>query len=138
MMSGIPKYSIEAVKGTIDDGKNVDILNDTDLTTSWLEDHVSSWGARGYVEAQFHGGLTPADIDEVIFSKAPPAPLRKTLEGAGVPWRVVEPDAPYEQKRQAHKAKRKQEIAESYKKYQEKQAAEKAAKDAAAAAKAVA
>jgi hypothetical protein len=44
----------------------------------------------GYVEAQYHGGLTPEDVAEVVAHGKPlPAPLRKRLEAAGIPHRVV-------------------------------------------------
>jgi hypothetical protein len=85
-----PEANIEMRRKFAEHG-NLDILDDEQLTGSWLERATSSWGAKGYVEAQFHGGLTMDDVEAVVFSKKPPARLRKKLEAMAIPYSVVDP-----------------------------------------------
>lgn len=47
------------------------------------------WTRTQYVEAQIHGGLRAGDIAEVVFPSDPDAAMRKSLDAAGVPWRVL-------------------------------------------------
>lgn len=42
-----------------------------------------------YAEAQVHGGVSLADIAEVVLPSNPPPALRKKLDDAGVSWRVL-------------------------------------------------
>jgi Domain of unknown function (DUF4157)/Protein of unknown function (DUF3626) len=46
---------------------------------------------RVYTEAQVHGGVTLADVQEVVFTNGviPSADVRAALEAAGIPWRMV-------------------------------------------------
>ena len=46
---------------------------------------------RVYTEAQIHGGVTLADIKEVVFTNGviPSADVRAALEAAGISWRMV-------------------------------------------------
>jgi hypothetical protein len=45
----------------------------------------------GYVEAQYHGRLTPDDVEEVVFFfGAPTLDLESALNAAGISFRVVQ------------------------------------------------
>lgn len=49
----------------------------------------SAFRSGTYAEAQIHGGVTLADIDEVLFPTTPTAAVQKELNDAGVKWRVL-------------------------------------------------
>jgi hypothetical protein len=42
-----------------------------------------------YIEAQVHGGVTVADIQEVVFSRTPTAATQDALDKLNIPWRIV-------------------------------------------------
>lgn len=54
-----------------------------------LERDDASFRSNYYAEAHVHGGVTVDDVAEVVFPSSPPAALRKSLDSAGVPWRVL-------------------------------------------------
>lgn len=65
------------LKGKADPGEWLDVL-----------------GERfGYLEAQYHGGLSAGDIAEVALVGPPGPKLRAQLEERGIPWRVIPRDA---------------------------------------------
>jgi hypothetical protein len=45
---------------------------------------------RGYAEAQVHGGVSTADIEEVIFPREPEDRVKRRLDEKGIPWRVAQ------------------------------------------------
>jgi hypothetical protein len=51
-----------------------------------IDDDLDVW------EAQIHGGLRLADIEEVVFSREPPKTIIRRLERAGVRWRTAPAD----------------------------------------------
>jgi hypothetical protein len=57
---------------------------------------VESGGYSTYTEAQVHGGVTLADVQEVVFTNGviPSPQVRAALESAGIPWRIVAGPAP--------------------------------------------
>jgi hypothetical protein len=64
-----------------------DVLNYTTV-----EDFVQAMPTTSpilhYVEAQYHGEVTLADVQEVIFHKDPPSQeMRRLLEENGIPYR---------------------------------------------------
>lgn len=62
---------------------------DYDDVDGRMANMVSSWGAKGYVEAQFHRALTLHDFSEAITPKPLPPASRKILEAAGIKITVV-------------------------------------------------
>lgn len=56
------------------------------------------WAATscGYIEAQIHGGVAPADVAEVVFTRGtrPSAGARRRMAAAGIAWRAVDRAAP--------------------------------------------
>lgn len=59
-----------------------------DLTKLDRDVTSSSWREKSFVEAQVHGGVSTADIAEVVLPSQPSPSLRAALEQAGVDWRV--------------------------------------------------
>jgi hypothetical protein len=63
-----------------------------------LEAAPDLWAATscGYIEAQVHGNVAPADVEEVVFTRGvtPSARSRQRLRDGGVAWRTVERVAP--------------------------------------------
>lgn len=59
------------------------------LATPDRDVHGGEFRRRNYAEAQVHGGVTLADVEEVVLPSTPPVALRKKLDDAGVSWRVL-------------------------------------------------
>lgn len=59
------------------------------LDTSDRDPGSQRFRASNYAEAEIHGGVTLADVEEVVFPITPPAALRMKLDDADVSWRVL-------------------------------------------------
>jgi hypothetical protein len=49
---------------------------------------------HGYVEAQYHGGITHRDVAEVAFPSEPSREIRAALKRRGIPYRVTPTEQP--------------------------------------------